>query len=757
MSSNRLSWITLTCQEGLVYDKNLRSCAIPPEEWECGLSSSEEHDKSSDDDNKNVYGIENLETLKVDDSDEEEEDRQSKDDSDGFLEIIDGDKNLKSISNEVINDDEEVAIFSGDGSVEAITPSSMTVRMITTQVQRLTQLVNNFANSDQGITPDDLNSFLDTQKIHADDFQQTDPFGKTPLPENGKVHPEIQNEVLSRQNMFKELTTSAMDKSTTTMRPIYYADKEPITEIKLKGGQGSDGASHQIVVNRPEGSVLFNVPPSNDQKHMPYLSQDILKTILEISKQMVTQNHQKSEPSHISYQPQPFYYAVPIPILSSQNNLQNFYGLIPNHTTTSTTTTKLPKRRKTSPIQLKNKVNNEEDYTAEFANNYGQNYPGNVQSSYMKNQQNYPLSSPSSYLKNQQNLYSNYPSYYTQPQQQQAAYNPFYNPQSNYYFQQYPTYENDQNQFSYESMNYGKRPLVIDSSAPSYLDQPQQQQTHSQGIRKESFALSPSLMHNYENDDEYDGLGEESEDANYHENMFDDTPAANDPLDGLICTNVLARQANKTNCYKYYVCNAKTKEVLSYSCPLMTAFNDQTKFCDASSYETCKKVQSNEQSAFKNKRIVQAHKALLQAKRDSEKAQKLAILMKKQTQNFLNSQNQFNYKSPPQHLYQNQYGNFKQPSYPQPASNLFLEDQITEEERPRPQKRITTKSQKKKIKKNVAKVKCKNPGNIVDPSDKFSYWHCFKDQSDQRMKRIHKKCSANLMFCASTRFCSSTC
>lgn len=739
LSSNRLSWVTLTCQEGLVYDKNLRSCAIPPEQWECGMSSSEEqHDKSGDDDNKNVYGIENLEPLKV--NDDEDENRQSKDDSDGFLEIIDGDKNLKSISDEAVND-EDVAVSSGDGSVgeykNVVTPSSMTENMITTQVQRLTQLVNNFAKVDENITPDDLNSFLDTQKIHAEEFQKSDPHGKTPLPINGKIHPEIQGEVVSRQNMFKELTTSPMDKSTTTAKPIYYIDKEPITEIKLKGGQGLESGSHQIVVNRPEGSVLFNVPPSSDQKNMPYLSQDILRTILEISKQMVTQNHQKSpeQSSPVSYQPQPFYYAVPIPILSSQNNLQNFYEQIPNLTSKLPTTTKSPKRHKVSEILLKNKVNNDY-YPAEFSNGYAQKYAGN---------------SPSSYLKNQPNLYGNYPSYYTQPQQQQSAYNPFYNPQSNYYFQQYPTYDNNQNQFSYDNMNYGKRPLVIDSSAPSYLDQPKQ--THSQGIRKESFALSPSSMHNFENVDDYDGLGEESEDGYYNENMFDETPTVTEnPLEGLICSNVLARQANRTDCYKYYVCNSKRKEVLSYSCPLMTAFNDQTKFCDATSYETCKKMQSNEQSVFKNKKVIQAHKALLQAKRDSEKAQKLAMLMKQQTQKFLNSQSQFKFQPRPQSFYQNQYESFNPP-----ATNLFPAEQFTEQQQSRPQKIITTKTQKKITKKNIAKVKCKNPGNIVDPTDHLAYWHCFKDQNDQRMKRIHKRCSPNLMFCAATRFCSPSC
>ena len=29
LSSNIISWITMKCQEGLIYDKNLRSCAIP--------------------------------------------------------------------------------------------------------------------------------------------------------------------------------------------------------------------------------------------------------------------------------------------------------------------------------------------------------------------------------------------------------------------------------------------------------------------------------------------------------------------------------------------------------------------------------------------------------------------------------------------------------------------------------------------------------------------------------------------------------
>lgn len=749
LPANRLSWITLTCQEGLVYDKNLRSCAIPPEDWECGLSSSEEDDNN----NENIYGVENLEIL--DDGAYDGEDRQVKESGsdldDDFLEIIDGDKNLKSISSEVKNDEEEVVVFSGDGSVSSsredgsvseisVTPSSMTTRMITTQVQRLTQLVDNFANNKQDVTPDDLNSFLYKQKIHADEYQKVNSEDKTPIPKNGKIHDNIMSEIINRQNSFKKLTTEAMD-ALTTMRPIFMApaDRNPITEIKLKSSQGIDGSgSHQIVVNRPEGSVLFNVPPSSsssDQKHMPYLSQDILKTILEISKQMVVQNHQKTEAySPTNYQPQPFYYAVPIPILSPspQNNYQNYFNqnLTTMTTTTTTSTPSVANKRRKPPSKNKNK---DSYYSAELLSNFQPNY-----------------------MKNQPNYYNNYPSYYNSPPQQ--PYNPFYNTPSNYYYQQqqqYPisSFGGQQNEYGYD-MFYEKRPFVSQSSASSYLDQSQEP------YRKES------LSFHVKNGDEYDVLGEESEyDSDDDGSFYDDSVATvteKNPLDDLICTHVLARQANKTDCFKYYVCNAKTKEVLSYKCPMMTAFNDVTKFCDATSYETCRKMQKNERGIMKNKKVIQAHKALMQAKRQSQKAQQIANMLKKQSQNFISS----NYYKPhtPLHYHQQVFENNVNPfintppSPPAEKSYLQIDESEVEEVKTSPITAVMSVNNKKKKKKNKSgKVKCKNPGSIADPTDSKAYWHCFKDPNDNRMKRIHKKCSANLTFCPTTRFCSPSC
>lgn len=659
---DRLSWITLTCPEGLVYDKNLRSCAIPADNWDCPLPSSGEKDGNGDDDN--VLGVENLRILN-----DEEDSRQAKDDdSDEFLEVIDGEENLAS----ELRSSDDAADFSGDGAIENfVTPASTATKsMITTQVQRLTQLVNHMAKgANEDLNPDDLNSFLDRQRIQYENFGLSEG-EKTPLPKNGKIHPEVITEIINQQNNLKQLTTLSMDRATTTMRPFEIDDKNLITEIKLKGGQGLESGSHQIVVNRPEGSVLFNVPATPVTKNQPYLSADILKTILELSKNLVTNNQKSSQNSPVNYQPQPVYYAIPVPIYQNQNyygsNYQNHsqptqthpsysmaiqsqpsYSHITTKTTTTTTTTPKPRAEIKSDLQTG------------YSDNYG-NYYTYPQTS------NYPN-------------YNNYPSYANQ----QYGYNPFYN---NYY-QQYP----QNNRFGEQSGNfnaayYEKRPFVIDSSPPSYVEH------HQQPFRKEENIMS---------DNGYDTDDEESDNDDDDDHFFDERPPK-DPTDGLICTTILARQANKTDCFKYYVCNAKTKEILTYTCPPKTAFNDLTKFCDSSSYNDCKKMQDNEnRNSIKNRRIVsEAHKVLAQAKRESQKAKRIANLMRKESQKFFYNRNQFNQPSNDFYEYQKVY----QPT--ESSTEAAQEEEIEIPIRQTIAQRRTTRPQVKKKKKKSKKVKC---------------------------------------------------
>lgn len=736
-----ISWITMKCPEGLIYDKNLRSCAIPGDNWECYSESDEE----SEQDEKNVYGIKNLEISQV------EPDANN---DDGFLEVIN--ESLNSGDSQVessFNDDSA----SGDGEIpDIVTPSSSpTVRMITTQLQRLTQLMQHVKDKNDGViddeevTAEDLNSFLATQEIQSDssDYQRTNLNlnDKTPMPSNGRIHPDILSNILDRQSQLNselnELTTLSMDATTPKailLKPVSYFNRDPITEIQLKSGSNSDGTgSHQIVVNRPEGSVLFNVPSPDNQHHQsPYLSEDILKTILEISKQMVTQNqHQKQEPQ-VSYAPQPFYYGVPIPIISPQNNAQSYYNHDYRNNATEAASPVLKQKTKPNRVQLVPQPLNEK-----ISPKVDKVYPGYVDSyGYYHHEpsasQEYPAhniqpNNPQNY-QNPNYYYHNYPSYSNGYQN----YQPF--PQSNY---RYPTknqYSNTQNynqQYDFDGSYYGNRPLVIESSAPSYVEH----SVRPKPFRKESYATS------YNNDDE-----EEKNDENlYDEVDFDDEPEEMpDKKEELICSYVVQRQANKTDCFRYYVCNAKTKEVISYSCPIFTAFNDQTKFCDSLSYSTCKKTKERESSVSQNKRIYdEANKALEKVKKESLKVERIASMVREESQKIYKHRNQF-----PNDYHQDQTQAFFPQNYIQAQR---VQKPLTRQppvnsppvriQRPKPSR----KSAKKKKK----KVKCRNVGNIVDPESESSYWHCFKG-ADGRMKRINRQCTSNFVFCPVSRFCS---
>lgn len=801
LPSNSLSWITLTCQEGLIYDKNLRSCAIPPDNWDCNLSSE------VDDDDSQSRVSEKLENIKNgnENSDLSQTEANVNDDefvrkeSDEFLEVIDGDKDFSNIdatsrSEDDENSGEDMTESSGDdGFVNFVTPASAS--MITTQVQRLSQLVQNIPKTKGDITADDINSYLDTQKIQSNpSYFRHNSKGKTTVPADGKVHPEIESEIINLQNTLNaRLTTLPMEFTTppSSIKPMFYINKEPITEIKLKHGQGLEGiGTHQIVVNRPEGSVMFNVPATSDntnKQNQPYLSQDIIKTILELSKQMVSQKTSNNQDSH--QQSHPIYYAIPVPIVPPQNNVQNYYGQFPNQTTFTTERPQVTNNIYQTTPQYQQPITKNSNYNELYKEAYNTDIPNiHLDTSNLRPYQAPPVSnnhhhrhhhknaqqinnqySDQSYnVKSQQGNYQNfhpqqyqhqYPSNYYSPYSSNypQTYQQSYNPQSYYQYSENngynPNPQNNFNQFSNYNGGayYGNRPFVSDSSAP-FVDHTYNN-LKKNPYRKESFS-SPHVS--YEND-EYDAYHEESDDGSekFDDDLLEDESEEQkekNPTDGLICTYAVARQVNKTDCFRYYVCNAKTKEVLSYSCPEFTAFNDQTKYCDSSMYKECKKSQDRSSGSFKNKKYyAEAQKALLQAKRESQKVERIANMVKKQSQQIMyNRRNQV----------QNNYDQVEElPAY-YPASQVqqpqtIRRPQQTKRTRPKSTKRVTlSKTNVRKSK--PKKVKCISEGNIPDFEDPFSYWHCFKS-TDGRMKRIHKKCTSNLRFCSDSRYCSPSC
>lgn len=205
------------------------------------------------------------------------------------------------------------------------------------------------------------------------------------------------------------------------------------------------------------------------------------------------------------------------------------------------------------------------------------------------------------------------------------------------------------------------------------------------------------------------------------------------------------RQANSTDCTKYFVCNAKTGKVLSYSCPPYTAFNPDTKICNAKTYAECyPNTIKTEISIENNKRIQQkTQMTLLQAQRiknEALKAQQLAHLIKLETQKILDGKRR-------------RVG-IGAKSTLAPAA---LPTSAPMRLRKVPQRLTTqTSASASQVRQSgKRRIPCRAVGKLDDNLSKHHYFLCFKDK-DGKMRARRLQCPANLTFCASKKLCTST-
>lgn len=237
---------------------------------------------------------------------------------------------------------------------------------VASHLQRLSQLIQSLSDSQHNqsqtyeLGPNDLNNFLANHNIQSEyPSRITSNINRHPMPSDGKIHPDHMSEILQIQQKLQDLsnmvltssanTISTTTTTTTTMKPpsdspnvekypemtrIRVKNSSPIKTSKIDPGYSSS----QIVVNRPEGSVLFSLPAgahsqqtaNEPVKNNPYISEETLKTMLELSKQMISggqHQNQNSIPEQNYLQPifRPIYYNIPIhelpiPILSTNVN-----------------------------------------------------------------------------------------------------------------------------------------------------------------------------------------------------------------------------------------------------------------------------------------------------------------------------------------------------------------------------------------------------------------------------------------------------
>lgn len=216
------------------------------------------------------------------------------------------------------------------------------------------------------------------------------------------------------------------------------------------------------------------------------------------------------------------------------------------------------------------------------------------------------------------------------------------------------------------------------------------------------------------------------------------------------------RQANNTDCTRYFVCNAKTGKVLSYACPPFTAFNADTKICNAKTYSECHPEAIRNKITIHDNKLLQqeAQNALAEAnkvKNEAMKAQHLAQMIKFETQKILNSAAGTTFKL-----------NKKNPSIAKATSAPAAPAHSNK--RKQPPKFIRPQLQQKPLKvvhspqktpqRTKRKIPCRTEGKLPDNLSRFNYFLCFKGP-DGKMRARKMKCPSNLVFCPRNKVCTS--
>lgn len=202
-----------------------------------------------------------------------------------------------------------------------------------------------------------------------------------------------------------------------------------------------------------------------------------------------------------------------------------------------------------------------------------------------------------------------------------------------------------------------------------------------------------------------------------------------------------ARQPNKTDCTRYFVCNAKTGSVMPYICPPYTAFNSQSRFCDAKTYATCNPVEIQTQITIDENRRIQmkAQQELNAANRvrdEALKTQRLAAMIRQQTENMLLQQQQQSVKR-------------------KSVANPVRYSGVSQQPMPIVYQMTTVRSvTMKPPHPRIRKITCREPGKQPDLLSKFNYFMCYRD-SDNVMRARKMTCPGALVFCRSTNLCTS--
>ncbi|XP_067624930.1 uncharacterized protein [Eurosta solidaginis] len=365
LPSKRLVWVPEKCESGLVYERHLGLCVLPDDDWECTLGvnapkkeklinpvneykihitkaaqatlENKRNDSVVLKDDTNEYEIE----LAVDgtiSSEEEVEHEDNKLESSGDGELVEVDGFLQAENRETEDwyEKQEDAEVANEIRQEAVRKKSKIDPKLTAQLQRLSQLIDGLKDQYQkddaeqtNLRPDQLNAFLAHFNIQ-NKYNLIEPTVETNSMDIKRISTTIELPASTTTSGEHETAT----KNNTSLENHSDNKLEPETKVVLtnalpKHYEPTGYSNSHIVVNRPEGSVLFPLPnyainegSSQYGQNTPEIPDDTLKTVLELSKQMIaTQNIPKIVPNP-SYYAQPFIQPLFLPASTLQTQDQ---------------------------------------------------------------------------------------------------------------------------------------------------------------------------------------------------------------------------------------------------------------------------------------------------------------------------------------------------------------------------------------------------------------------------------------------------
>uniref|UniRef100_A0A182NE48 Chitin-binding type-2 domain-containing protein n=1 Tax=Anopheles dirus TaxID=7168 RepID=A0A182NE48_9DIPT len=826
LPSKTAVWITTQCRKGLVYRHNLSTCVVPDNDWDCDLAKEFERNRSEE----SIYGTDNLQhqqafppsrtppaTVQHPNTQTRPADAKrtqyqlptiAGDDRRGILILMDQELNNRTRirSHGSLADELDASGAGTDGQVIEESNTNALPAANGTVVKSYSppsshRGADSASNNEQPppmpfgmLSTSHLNSILSDYAVPGSGHGQSHKT-KLPLPANGKIHPEHLTQIINQQKQLNRIATQmkqsddptggAGDFSPFTNKLTYTRKPVLLNDYPTGVGYGMTYDKQHLI------------EPESDQHYKaksPYVSEDIIKSILQISQQMIA-NHQKTTPAVSDpAKPDPELQQLAKPIL------------LPFSTGATLSTAARPAMVEyAKPVKPQVTTTfNSKPIGISFTNPYTLGH-----SAVYDNMRNQPLNASTYYNSFQSTLYDIYGNRFVPKDpyapvmpQRYPQYNAFLAPGSStplLNMQPIPTYPSvvspyvspPQGPAATAGLIYSQLtnppPLLqlqsstangydvtgngIDSfervdSTESYESADNDTSDSEQAILSDEVSDESSQVEADSSQADPDPQQEYSQYKDSIMPLLDANPS--DVRISVVSCTLGSREPNRTDCFKYFVCNPHNGAFQSFTCPSFTAFNKETRLCDTASYHACKAQQTPTTTPPTVIRYKGSHGQpnTHLMKNDLLTAQKYVELIRQEA-NKLITRNSMQALPPEQIvvLPALDTGSSVVLSTVRPSVKMRRKSSSNKRKHPTPTTTTTTTSTTttttiapatKRSKSTRKGPRCRTEGRIPNPANRYSYYVCHR-KSQKKFVKMKMTCPSGLVYCAASQYCSSHC